>query len=311
MTWGDPPKLNSAPSIPKKVYTKYNPEVWDISKNKIATTHGMSGTPEFSVWGTMKQRCINPNHPKYHLYGGRGIKVCDRWLNSFENFIWDMGKRPSDEYSLDRWPDMNGNYEKGNCRWTTRLQQADNLRSTKQLTLNGKTQSQAEWARDLGINAVTLRERLQNWTVEKALSTPAIRKIKIIQPEDLAKHGSEDAHCKALLCWCGYNYEKYPQLRFLTHVPNGGARNVIEGSKFKVMGVRPGFPDYILPVTNKYAGLFIEMKIEKRRNEQRGGCSEEQITWIVHLQLQGYYCKVCYDWMEARDTLIAYLEGRI
>lgn len=138
-----------------------------------------------------------------------------------------------------------------------------------------------------------------------------IPKSKPVTPESLASAGSEDAHCKALLCWCGQNYERYPQLRFLAHVPNGGARNVIEGSKFKIMGVRPGFPDYILPVTNKYAGLFIEMKIEKRKNEQFGGCSKEQINWLNHLHSQGYYCKICYTWEEAKDTLINYLEGRL
>lgn len=310
MTWGNPPPFKPEPPKQGK-NDHYDPEVWDLSKNKIATTHGMSHYPEFHVWNTMKQRCSNPKNPKYHLYGGRGIKVCDRWLDSFENFIWDMGRRPSDEYSLDRYPNMNGNYEPGNTRWATKLEQANNLRSTKQLTHDGKTQSQAEWARDLGISAITLRERLQNWSLEKALSTPAIRKSKPIMPESLAKGGSEDAHCKALMCWCGQNYEIYPQLRFLAHIPNGGARNVIEGSKFKVMGVRPGFPDYILPIANKYAGLFIEMKIEKRKNEKNGGCSDEQVIWLNHLQSQGYCCRVCYSWTEARDTLVAYLDGRL
>jgi len=73
----------------------------------------------------MKQRCRNKNAPDYHRYGGRGIAICDRWLNSFENFLADMGERPSG-MTLDRYPEKDGNYEPGNCRWATPKQQAAN-----------------------------------------------------------------------------------------------------------------------------------------------------------------------------------------
>jgi hypothetical protein len=75
----------------------------------------------------MLQRCTNPNNTKFHLWGGRGIKVCKRWRD-FANFFADMGKRPSRKHSIDRYPDMNGNYEPTNCRWATAKQQSANSR---------------------------------------------------------------------------------------------------------------------------------------------------------------------------------------
>ena len=91
--------------------------------------HGESGhsfySVEYNAWMHMRQRCSNPNYHAYARYGGRGIKVCDRWLNSFEAFLADMGRRPSGRRSLDRI-DNNGNYEPSNCRWATPVQQIRN-----------------------------------------------------------------------------------------------------------------------------------------------------------------------------------------
>lgn len=95
-----------------------------------STSHKMSHTPEHNAWLAMKQRCYNSNNPKYKNWGGRGIRMCQRWLDSFEAFFADMGFRPSPKHSLDRI-DTNGNYEPSNCRWATEKEQNENRRNSK------------------------------------------------------------------------------------------------------------------------------------------------------------------------------------
>ena len=99
----------------------------DQSSYKV--THGLSKTKVYDVWIQMKQRCYNPNNKDYHQYGGRGIIVCDRWINSFENFIEDMGERPNG-LTLER-DNVDGNYTPENCSWVTWTEQANNKRNSK------------------------------------------------------------------------------------------------------------------------------------------------------------------------------------
>lgn len=95
-------------------------------------SHGLSNEPIYDCWVAMKARCNNPKHPMYQYYGGRGIKVCDRWINSFDNFLEDMGMKQNQELTLDRI-DVNGNYEPDNCRWTTIQEQQKNRRNNKKV----------------------------------------------------------------------------------------------------------------------------------------------------------------------------------
>lgn len=116
----------------------------------------------------MIQRCRDLHCAAWPRYGGRGIKVCDRWLR-FAEFLADMGQRPPGT-SLDRYPDNDGNYEPSNCRWATRKQQANNKRNNHRLTFRGETLSIAEWARNLGIPEGTIRNRLRyGWPPERVL----------------------------------------------------------------------------------------------------------------------------------------------
>lgn len=137
----------------------------------VAKTHGKYATKEYTTWKGMWQRCTNPNRNSYRLYGARGIGVCERW-ESFEMFLEDIGPAPTMRHTLDR-VNPNGNYCPENCRWATSLQQGNNRRNNRRVSLNGQENTVSEWARILGMNKATLTNRLnKGWSEEQALTTP-------------------------------------------------------------------------------------------------------------------------------------------
>lgn len=118
-----------------------------------AYKHGMHKSPEYGAWTDMKLRCYQEKHQSYFRYGGRGIKVCDRWLESFEKFYADMGKRPEGRYSLDRI-DNNGNYEPSNCRWATFFTQMSNTRRSSTHPGVSFNKARKKWIVFLGRNYI-------------------------------------------------------------------------------------------------------------------------------------------------------------
>ena len=137
----------------------------------------MSNTREFDIWNSMIARCTNPNDHAYRFYGGRGITVCKRWLDSFEAFFEDMGPKPPGK-SIDRFPDKNGPYMKSNTRWATATEQARNTRRNVTLTLNGESLLLCEWALRTKMTVGTIKHRLKKgWSVEKALTEPLLHHV--------------------------------------------------------------------------------------------------------------------------------------
>lgn len=131
-------------------------------------THGMRKTSVYNIWSGMKSRCFDERCSSFQKYGGRGVTVCERWLD-FENFYADMGDRPKG-MSLDRFPDVNGNYEPSNCRWATSQEQANNRRDTLLVTFKGETKSLTLWCRELNVKYTTVRARmLRGLTFEEAV----------------------------------------------------------------------------------------------------------------------------------------------
>lgn len=107
-------------------------------------------TKEYFAWARTKAKCTVPTHHRYKIYGGRGIKMCDRWMNSYQNFLDDMGRAPSPKHSLGRI-DNDGNYEPSNCRWETQMQQCNNLRKSVRVEHEGQIKTVSEWASFFGL----------------------------------------------------------------------------------------------------------------------------------------------------------------
>jgi hypothetical protein len=140
--------------------------------SKLNKSHGLGKTTEYSSWTNMQTRCRNPNFKDWHLYGGKGIKVCERW-NSFENFLEDMGKKPGKGYSIER-RDSNKDYTPENCYWATSIEQANNTSKNLHFEWNGKLCTIRELADLAGLPHGTLYQRLYTlkWPLDVAMKVP-------------------------------------------------------------------------------------------------------------------------------------------
>ena len=145
----------------------------------IVHGHARTGhrSREYVSWQAMLARCLDPKHKSFSRYGGRGIQVCHRWLNSFEAFYQDLGDRPTPTASLER-EDSDGDYEPGNCRWATPKEQGRNKRNNVRIAARGKVQTAAEWAEDLGVtpNSLYIRKR-KGWSDKDTINTPVKERL--------------------------------------------------------------------------------------------------------------------------------------
>lgn len=123
-------------------------------------THGESNkSKEWNAWASMMQRCHNPKNKRFYSHGGRGIKVCERWMDSYENFLKDMGRAPTEKHSLDR-KDNDGNYEPSNCKWSTKKEQANNTRRNIRVEYLGRVQTLMQWCDELAIPYLKAKARI-------------------------------------------------------------------------------------------------------------------------------------------------------
>lgn len=138
---------------------------------KHGCSRNRTHTPEYNSWASMISRCTNPRSTQFKNYGKRGVGVCQSWLNSFEEFLADMGVKPSRNHSLDRI-DNNGNYEPKNCRWATQKQQASNTRRNRKITYKKECLTITQWAERTGLHRNVISRRLsRGWSVERTLAT--------------------------------------------------------------------------------------------------------------------------------------------
>jgi len=140
---------------------------------KLKTIHGLKNNNAYEIWCGIKKRCFNKKCKEYPLYGARGITVHPEWVASFKSFYDHVGPRPSKSHSIDRI-NNDGNYEPGNVRWATSIEQANNKRNNSILTVFGKKKTIAEWERDIGCSKELIRQRIKKlgWSAEKAILTP-------------------------------------------------------------------------------------------------------------------------------------------
>lgn len=146
--------------------------------NKMHSTHNQTGSPEHDTWCNIKQRCYDTNCPGYARYGARGIKMCARWKRSFENFLRDMGNKPSPKHSIDRI-DNEGNYSPENCRWATAKEQANNKSTNLQVDYGGEKRTVSELADLSGLPYAAVHKRVMlGWSGDKIVETPSKKAVR-------------------------------------------------------------------------------------------------------------------------------------
>ena len=148
----------------------------EITRNRN-TKHGMKFTSEHTVWMNIKSRCYNTNNKAYKNYGGRGITMCERWLESFENFYEDMGDRPSPKHSIDRI-DNDGDYCPENCKWSTKQEQNRNKRNNLYLEYNKERLIAKDWCEKIDIDYDTLRARIRSGLSDEQCLTNPVQNTK-------------------------------------------------------------------------------------------------------------------------------------
>lgn len=157
------------------------------NSKKTNKTHGLTKSPTYKSWIALRKRCTDIKNNYFKDYGGRGIYVCERWFNSFENFLEDIGHKPSKEYTLDRI-NNDGPYSPENCRWATLTEQGRNKSTNRLITLYGHTKCVASWAEIFNLKKQLIYTRLNSgWTPEMALFKPKeYRKERKIKTNETA-----------------------------------------------------------------------------------------------------------------------------
>lgn len=159
------------------------------------TTHGMSDSPEYKVWNNMMSRCNNPNHPRYKDWGGRGIRVCDKW-RTFSGFYEDMGKRPTDKHTIERRDNDKG-YSKDNCYWATTKEQSANRRSNNIVYYEESGFISRDWAKKLGISTRTFYSRLQRgWDFVEIVEGKRTKTPRLLMAIARHKEGKHTRKCE-------------------------------------------------------------------------------------------------------------------
>lgn len=142
---------------------------------KQNTTHGLTNHPLYTVWNSMKGRCMNPKDPSYRNYGARGISICDEWLDFRCFYEWAMASGYTKGLTIERI-NNDGDYCPENCCWIPREEQSANRRMNRFLTFAGQTKTMSQWAKEFGLKRETIRDRIKRgWSVEKAITTPILK----------------------------------------------------------------------------------------------------------------------------------------